>query len=183
MPDRTPDWDAQDAGDRELLVGARSTSFLAGYVDLVKARCRNRCRLPRRGRRATGLPAALAGAGRRQAPRGQALQGDSQRRGSTSLCKGDQGTTFRPATRPSRICDYTTPASSHERHRLTSAVADSSTRRRLSRRCSPGDGEIARLSDGRAAGDRPKSQSATGKNRNAVDQALYRTGGKGRAWL
>ena len=40
---RDTDWDAQDARDRELLARGAIDELLAGYVDLVRARCRNRC--------------------------------------------------------------------------------------------------------------------------------------------
>jgi DNA-directed RNA polymerase specialized sigma24 family protein len=43
VADATPDWDAQDARDRELLARGAIDALLAGYVDLIRARCRNRC--------------------------------------------------------------------------------------------------------------------------------------------
>ena len=43
MPRETPDWDAQDARDRELLARGAIEELLAAYVDVIRARCRNRC--------------------------------------------------------------------------------------------------------------------------------------------
>jgi DNA-directed RNA polymerase specialized sigma24 family protein len=43
VPNETLSWDAQDTRDRELLARGAIEELLAAYVELIRARCRNRC--------------------------------------------------------------------------------------------------------------------------------------------
>lgn len=178
MADATPDWDAQDAQDRELLARGAIDELLARYVDLIQARCRNRC-----GPHGDDVAQQACLRLWRELQAGKHRQGKPFREIVNGVvafaCKGWEGTTLgRDASFEQWI---ETNAGT-----TTDDVADPVVQRldteAFVESLPPGDAEIARL---RMLEQKEIDQIAelTGRTRNAVDQALFRIRRQWKTWL
>lgn len=179
MPTETPDWDAQDRRDRELLARGAIEELLASYVDGIRGRCRNRCG-------AHGDDVAQQACLRlwRELSDGKHRDGTKPFREIVNgvvafACKGWEGTTLgRDATLEEWAAGQTGSAADH--------VADEAMTRidveAFVGSLSPGDNEVARL---RLVELLEIDQIAemTGRTRNAVDQALFRIRRQWKTWL
>ena len=177
MPDRTPDWDAQDKHDRELLARDAIDELLAGYVDLVRARCRARCgphgddvaqhvflRLWREltdHKHRTGKPF-------REIVNGVVA----------FTCKGWEGPIL---GRDAPLDEYVPPSGAFADD-VADEVAAMIDVEAFVDSLPAGDGEVARMRmlEGREIEEIAKT---TGKKRNAVDQALWRIRREWKRWL
>jgi RNA polymerase sigma factor (sigma-70 family) len=178
VPDRTPDWDAQDKHDRELLARDAIDELLAGYVDLVRARCRARCgphgddvaqqallRLWREltdGKHRTGKPF-------REIVNGVVA----------FACKGWEGTTL---GRDAPLEEWTAGRVDEADDDVADDVITRLDLEAFVASLPPGDGEIARLRFIELL-EIAQIADSTGKRENAIHQALYRIRRKWQTWL
>jgi DNA-directed RNA polymerase specialized sigma24 family protein len=179
VPGGTPNWDAQDARDRELLARGAIEELLAAYVDLIRARCRNRCG-------AHGDDVAQQACLRlwRELSDGKHRNGAKPFREIVNgvvafACKGWEGTTL---GRDAPLEEWTTE---HAGSAAGDVAGEAMTRidfEAFVDSLSAGDGEVARL---RLIELLEIDQIAemTGKTRNAVDQALFRIRRQWKTWL
>jgi RNA polymerase sigma factor (sigma-70 family) len=178
VPDRTPDWDAQDKRDRELLARGALEELLAAYVDLVVARCRNRC-----GVHGEDVAQQVFVRLWRELADGKHREGKPFREIVNGVvhfaCKGYEGTTLGRDAPLEEHLEATTGASTDDIAHEVAAVIDIEA---FVDSLPPGDGQIARM---RMLEQLEIDQIArtTRKNRNAVDQALYRIRRKWQRWL
>jgi DNA-directed RNA polymerase specialized sigma24 family protein len=178
VPGRTPDWDAQDKQDRELLARGAVEELLAAYVDAVQARCCNRC-----GAHGEDVAQQVFLRLWRELADGKHRDGDKPFREIVNgvvhfTCKGWEGTIL---GRDAPLDDHLEPPGG-----FTDDIADDVAAvidvGSFVDSLPPGDGEIARL---RMLEQREIEDIAreTGKTRNAVDQALFRVRREWKRWL
>jgi RNA polymerase sigma factor (sigma-70 family) len=178
VPDRTPDWDAQDKRDRELLARGAIDELLSQYVDSIRARCRNRC-----GVHGDDVAQHVALRLWRELVDGKHRHGKPFREIVNGVvyfaCKGFDGAKF----------DDDTPfedwMEGFESGSTPDTVDDVVFRLDLEDFVSslpPSDGEVARLRFIERL-EIDQIAEATGKKRNAIDQALHRIRPKFQAWL
>ena len=179
MPNQTPDWNDQDAHDRELLGRGAIDELLAGYVDLIRARCRTRC-----GPHGDDVAQQACLRLWRELDAGKHRKGGNQFREIVNgvvafACKGWEGTTL---GRDAPLEEWTTEHTDS----ATDDVADEAMTRidvdAFVDSLPPGDGEVARL---RLIELLEIDQIAERlcKTRNAVDQALFRIRRQWKTWL
>lgn len=177
MAKETPDWDAQDVRDRRLLARGEIEELLAGYVDLIQARCRNRC-----GAHGEDVAQQVFLRLWRELADGKHRDGAKPFREIVNgvvhfTCLGWEGTTLvrdKPYEEWMSEADEPSDDSDSDvvfRLDLEAFVAS------LPR----GEGEIARLHYIDLL-EIDQIAETTGKKRNAVDQALYRIRRKWAAW-
>jgi RNA polymerase sigma factor (sigma-70 family) len=178
VPDRTPDWDAQDKRDRELLARGAIDELVAGYYDVVVGRCRNRC-----GAQGEDVAQQVFLRLLRELADGKHRDGTKPFREIVNgvvyfACKGWEGSTL------GRDAPYEDWTAENEGGAQADIAGDVATRLDLEAFVAslpPGDGEIARLRFIELL-EIDQIAEATGKQRNAVDQALYRIRRKWTAW-
>jgi RNA polymerase sigma factor (sigma-70 family) len=178
VPDRTPDWDAQDKRDLELLARGAIEELLAAYVDLVQARCRNRC-----GGHGEDVAQQVFLRLCRELADGKHRDGAKPFREIVNgvvyfACKGYEGTTL---GRDAPYEEWTTEHGGDEQPDVATEVASRLDLEAFVASLPPGDGEIARLRFIELL-EIDQIAEATGKQRNAVDQALYRIRRQWTAW-
>lgn len=179
MPGRTPDWDAQDARDRELLARDAIDELLAQYVDLVEARCRNRC-----GAHGDDVAQQVFLRLWRELADGKHRDGAKPFREIVNgvvyfACKGYEGTTL---GRDASFEEWSTAPDDEAQPDLAGEVVARLDLEAFVDSLPPGDGEVARLRMIDLL-EVDRIAEATGKKRNAIDQALYRIRRKWKEWL
>jgi DNA-directed RNA polymerase specialized sigma24 family protein len=153
--------------------------LLAGYVDLIVARCRNRCG-------AHGDDVAQQASLRLW----RELSGGKHRDGAKPFreivngvvafaCKGWEGTTL---GRDAPVEEWTMELAAGARNDIAGEVVARIDLEAFVDSLPPGDGEIARLRFTELL-EIDQIAEATGKNRNTIDQALYRIRRKFEKWL
>jgi DNA-directed RNA polymerase specialized sigma24 family protein len=178
MPAGTPSWDEQDARDRTLLDRGAIDELLAGYVDLIRARCRSRC-----GVHGDDVAQQVclrlwreleAGKHRGPKPFREIVNGVV-----AFMCKGWQGATL---GRDVSFDDLSVPEDDASSSDIAEEVARRLDKVRFVASLPPGDSEVARL---RLIDLREIDEivEATGRTRNAVDQALFRIRREWAKWL
>ena len=179
MGNQTPSWSAQDTRDRELLARGAIEELLAAYVDLIRARCRNRC-----GPHGDDVAQQACLRLWRELSAGKHRGGAKPFREIVNgvvafACKGWEGSTL---GRDAPIEEWTTEHTGS----ATNDVADETITRinveAFVDSLAAGDGEVARL---RLIELLEIDQIAErlGKTRNAVDQALFRIRRQWKTWL
>lgn len=179
MPDAIPGWDAQDARDRELLARGRLEELLAGYVDLIRARCRNRC-----GAHGDDVAQQVCLRLWRELSAGKHRDGKRPFREIVNgviafACRGWEGTTL---GRDVPLEDWSAASSDVPVDDVADEAVPRLDTEAFVRSLPSGDGEIARL---RILEWKEIEQiaEATGRTRNAVDQALFRIRRQWKSWL
>ena len=178
MPEQTSDWDAQDARDRELLARGATEEILAVYVDLVEARCRNRC-----GAHGEDVAQQVFLRLWRELSGGKHREGKPFREIVSGVvhftCKGYEGTTL---GRDAPLEEHVEANAAVFADDVADEVAAMIDVEAFVNSLPAGDGEVARM---RMLEHREIDEiaKATGKNRNAVDQALWRIRREWKKWL
>jgi RNA polymerase sigma factor (sigma-70 family) len=172
-----PGWDAQDAHDRELLARGALEELLAGYVDLIRARCRNRC-----GVHGDDVAQQVCLRLWRELSAGKHRDGRRPFReivnGVVSFaCRGWEGTTLGRDTFLEEWMATEAPVDDPADQVVPRLDAEA-----FVESLPPGDGQIARLRilEGREI---DQIADALGLARNAVDQALFRIRRQWKTWL
>jgi DNA-directed RNA polymerase specialized sigma24 family protein len=175
----TPDWDAQDARDRELLARGAIEELLAAYVDLIRARCRNRC-----GAHGDDVSQQACLRLWRELSDGKHHDGPKPFReivnGVVSFaCKGWEGTTL---GRDTPLEEWTTDQTGSAAKDVADEVMTRIDVEAFVDSLSASDGEVGRLRLVELL-EIDQITELTGKTRNAVDQALFRIRRQWKTWL
>jgi RNA polymerase sigma factor (sigma-70 family) len=179
VPEETPNWDAQDARDRELLQRGAIEELLASYVDVIRARCRNRC-----GPHGDDVAQHACLRLWRELSSGKHRDGKRPFREVVNgvvafACKGWEGTTL---GRDMPVEEWTVQSEGASVDDLADVVVSRLDAEAFVQSLPPGDGEVARLRllEGMEIDQIAES---TGRTRNAVDQALFRVRRQWKTWL